>query len=251
MQPQQFARLGQTRSVFKREYALIAPDSHVPAPSVSWRVDGVPATAIVLIAPVMGARFSQILVTLAPGAATLQSAEGIERFIYVQGGEIGWQEQTLQSGSYLYLPPNQGAEFTVNQIARLIVFEKRFIAREGEARPETIVGHEAEIEDAPFLGDPDARLKLLLPDVPAFDMAVNIFTYQPGATLPFVETHIMEHGLLMLAGEGIYRLGDDWYPVAQGDVIWMASFCPQWFAATGKTPSRYLYYKDVNREVTG
>ena len=36
-------------------------------------------------------------------------------------------------------------------------------------------------------------------------------------------------------------------PVAAGDVIWMAPFCPQWFVAMGKTPASYLYYKDVNR----
>jgi (S)-ureidoglycine aminohydrolase len=78
-------------------------------------------------------------------------------------------------------------------------------------------------------------------------MAVNIFTYDPGATLPFVETHIMEHGLLMLSGCGIYRLDADRHRVAAGDVIWMASYCPQWFIAQGKTPSSYIYYKDVNR----
>ena len=44
------------------------------------------------------------------------------------------------------------------------------------------------------------------------------------------------------------RLGDAWYPVQQGDVIWMAPFCPQWFVAMGKAPARYLYYKDVNRD---
>ena len=27
-----------------------------------------------------------------------------------------------------------------------------------------------------------------------------------------VEIHVMEHGLLMLEGGGIYRLGDRWYP---------------------------------------
>jgi (S)-ureidoglycine aminohydrolase len=89
---------------------------------------------------------------------------------------------------------------------------------------------------------------VLLPDVPAFDLAMNIFTYQPGATLPFVETHIMEHGLLMLAGQGVYRLEDSWYPVAAGDAIWMAPYCPQWFVAMGKQPASYLYYKDVNRQ---
>ncbi len=84
-----------------------------------------------------------------------------------------------------------------------------------------------------------------------FDLAVNIFTYQPGATLPFVETHVMEHGLLMLRGKGIYRLDEARHPVIAGDVIWMASFCPQWFIATGKTHASYIYYKDVNRAPLG
>ena len=92
-------------------------------------------------------------------------------------------------------------------------------------------------------------MQALLPTGPAFDMAVNIFTYQPGATLPFVETHIMEHGLLMLKGQGIYRLDADWHPVQAGDVIWMAPYCPQWFVAMGPTLASYIYYKDVNRPV--
>ena len=51
-------------------------------------------------------------------------------------------------------------------------------------------------------------------------------TYQPGAALPMVEIHVMEHGLLMLEGGGIYRLGDRWYPVTAGDFIWMAPVLP-------------------------
>ena len=54
--------------------------------------------------------------------------------------------------------------------------------------------------------------------------------------------------LLMVEGQGVYRLADEWYPVQKGDVIWMASYCPQWFVAMGKGPARYLYYKDVNRD---
>jgi (S)-ureidoglycine aminohydrolase len=27
----------------------------------------------------------------------------------------------------------------------------------------------------------------------------------------------------------------------------MAPFCPQWFGALGKTPAKYLIYKDWNR----
>jgi (S)-ureidoglycine aminohydrolase len=52
----------------------------------------------------------------------------------------------------------------------------------------------------------------------------------------------------MVEGQGVYRLGDCWYPVQKGDAIWMASYCPQWFVAMGKSPARYLYYKDVNRD---
>jgi (S)-ureidoglycine aminohydrolase len=106
----------------------------------------------------------------------------------------------------------------------------------------------ADVPREPFMGDEDARLQVLLPTDAPFDLAVNVFTYQPGATLPQVEIHVMEHGLLMLQGAGVYRLGDAWYPVQAGDVIWMASYCPQWFVAMGKTPARYLYYKDVNRD---
>jgi len=131
---------------------------------------------------------------------------------------------------------------------KFLIFQKTYRTLAGVPRPQAIFGHEREVKGHPFLGNEDARLQVLLPDHPTFDLAVNIFTYQPGATLPFVETHIMEHGLLMLKGQGIYRLDTDYHPVQAGDVIWMAPYCPQWFVAMGKTPASYIYYKDVNRE---
>ena len=76
---------------------------------------------------------------------------------------------------------------------------------------------------------------------------VNTMTFQPGASLHMVEMHVMEHGLLILEGGGIYRLGDKWYPVTAGDFIWMAPYCPQWFGALGEKPAKYLIYKDWNR----
>ena len=57
------------------------------------------------------------------------------------------------------------------------------------------------------------------------------------------EVHYNQHGLLLLAGKGIYRLGDVWFPVQAGDVIWMAPYVPQWYAALGTTESRYIIYK--------
>ncbi|MEZ4639027.1 MAG: cupin domain-containing protein [Caldilineaceae bacterium] len=118
----------------------------------------------------------------------------------------------------------------------------------GVPAPGPLVGNENDVVAEAFMGDDAAMLKTLLPTVPAFDMAVNLFTFAPGAALPLVEVHVMEHGLLLLQGRGIYRLDDAWYPVQAGDVIWMAPYCPQWFTAVGKEPARYLYYKDVGRD---
>ena len=52
------------------------------------------------------------------------------------------------------------------------------------------------------------QVKQLLPTVPGLDYAVNTMSYEPGAALAMVEIHVMEHGLLMLEGGGIYRLGE-------------------------------------------
>ena len=65
------------------------------------------------------------------------------------------------------------------------------------------------------MDDPWLEVRALVPDDAAFDFRVNTMTYQPGASLPAVESHVMEHGLLMLEGGGIYRLGDAWYPVGR------------------------------------
>jgi (S)-ureidoglycine aminohydrolase len=118
-------------------------------------------------------------------------------------------------------------------------------------------GHATNVGDeggfAPNLKSSDEALEVrtLVPADTAFDFAVNTMTFQPGAALSMVEIHVMEHGLVMLAGGGIYRLGDSWYPVTEGDFIWMGPYCPQWFGALGKTPSRYLIYKDWRRHPFG
>ena len=115
-----------------------------------------------------------------------------------------------------------------------------------EPDPWFLIGREFEVASVSLNGDPDMQVRSLLPDSLAFDFACNTMTYAPGAALSQVEIHYMEHGLLMLEGGGIYRLGDSWYPTAGGDFIWMAPFCPQWFGAIGKQPAKYLIYKDVN-----
>ena len=234
--------LGHSRTTLCRTHALIAPDSHVPAALAGWeRTRGV-----VHISPAMGAGFVQYTATLEVGSATTGAPAGVERFVYVVEGEVDIDGARVGAGAYAYFPADHSHRIAGAGRASILVFEKMFEPANG-AKPRTVSGHESKIERVAFQGDADARLQVLLPDEPAYDMAVNIFTYAPGAMLPQVECHVMEHGLLMLDGMGVYRLNESWHPVQAGDVIWMSAFCPQWFIAGGKSPSRYIYYKNVNR----
>lgn len=239
---------GFTRSRMARNHTLITPESHVEAPLPAWTH----TNGIIVISPCMGARFTQYFALMEAGGTAGPPLPGVERFVYVESGSIQLQvhdsQARLETGGYAYIPVDTHHALTTENGSRLTVFERRYSPHATCAPPTPVMGHEQDVAAAPFMDDPDARLKTLLPTTPAFDMAVNLFTFTPGAALPLVEVHVMEHGLLMLQGQGIYRLDQDWYPVQVGDVIWMASYCPQWFAAVGKQPTRYLYYKDVGRD---
>ncbi len=241
---------GQTRSRVTQHYALITPDTHVPSPLLNWT----DSSCVLHISPEMGARFSQYTAKMETGGTSGPPASGVQRFIYVQSGTctvsmVDAETTTkLSAGGFAFFPAGTAHQIVCDESATLVVIEKPYVSLSGTSPPEMIIGDSADVQGEPFLGDEDARLQTLLPIEPEFDMAVNIFTYQPGATLPFVEIHTMEHGLLMLAGQGVYRLGEDYFPVGAGDIIWMASYCPQWFVAMGKTPATYIYYKDIHRD---
>ncbi len=236
--------LGTSRNVVKERYALFTPAGFVPSVLPGWTN----CTPFVLISQGLGANFVQTLIALDRNGRGEGATGESEIFAFVIEGKCAVNKRQLGAGGFAYLPPGSDYEFrSAAKNTRLLIFQKRYESLANTAAPEFLTGDEAQVEARPFLGDPHARLKTLLPDSLAFDMAVNIFTYDPGAALPFVETHIMEHGLLMLAGAGVYRLDADWNPVQTGDVIWMAPYCPQWFVALGTEPARYIYYKDVNR----
>jgi (S)-ureidoglycine aminohydrolase len=232
--------LGRTRSSYQRDHLLHTPDTFVRAPLPGMRN----ATAIVHAAPAMGAGFTQYTVELErDGSFQLGQAQS---FVYVLEGAVTFAETVLSPGQYAWLPPDQAVRIAAAERARVAVIEKPHSALNGIV-PSRITGDERLIPAKPMLGDEAVEVRMLLPDDPAFDCAVNTMTFQPGATLPMVEIHVMEHGLLMLEGGGIYRLGENWYPVQAGDFIWMAPYCPQWFGALGKAPAKYLIYKDWNR----
>jgi (S)-ureidoglycine aminohydrolase len=237
--------LGFTRSSYRLDHLLLTPDTFVRAPLPGMEK----ATAIVHAGPALGAGFIQYTAELEAGGS-LGSAPS-QRFIYVLEGELtvesAGKKSSLHAGHYVYLPPGSGAHLSSESPARTAVIEKQYQPQAGKNIPEMLIGKEESVEPRPLLGDPAIEVRCLIPDDGAFDFAVNTMTFQPGASLPMVEAHIMQHGLLMLDGGGIYRLGESWYPVTAGDFIWMAPYCPQWFGAIGKSPARYLIYKDWNR----
>lgn len=238
-------RLGQTRSSFKRDHLLQTPDTFVRTSLPC--LDG--AEAIVHIGPAAGARFAQFTVEFRPGGS-MRSA-GMQRFVYVLGGQlmlhIAGEQHALGPASFAYLPSTVEHRLDAAGDARVAVIERL----RAEDEPAFLVGREADCAPTALMGDEGIEVRTLLPDAMGLDFAVNTMTYQPGASLSMVEMHVMEHGLLMLEGGGIYRLGDDWYPVEAGDFIWMGPFCPQWFGALGKKPAKYLIYKDWNRHPMG
>ncbi len=237
--------LGKTRSAHHSDHLLQTPDTFVRAPLPGMRK----ATAIVHIGPAGGARFTQYTVEFDAGGTV--DPPTAQRFVYVLDGKLKAGARSLAAGEYAYFPPGSKEVFSAARPARATVIEKPYQPLAGASIPTLVTGKESAIAGQPFMGDDALHVRALLPADPAFDFAVNTMTFQPGATLPMVEIHVMEHGLLMLTGEGIYRLGEHWYPVSAGDFIWMGPYCPQWFGALGKTPAKYLLYKDWNRHPLG
>ncbi|HEY5893833.1 MAG TPA: (S)-ureidoglycine aminohydrolase [Chthoniobacterales bacterium] len=237
--------LGLTRTVVKSNYAIIARDGYIPSTIPGWT----DCTPYVNLSAGMGARLVQMIVDLNRGGRGVGETFGHEIFVYVITGSVTVNKIPLTKGGYSYIPPGTTYDIAAKGAkgARLLIFQKRYEPLANVEQPAFLTANEEAVPAVDYQGDPHARLKTLLPDSLSADIAVNIFTYDPGAALPFVETHIMEHGMLFLAGSGIYRLADDWYPVTEGDALWIAPYCPQWFVAMGTEPATYIYFKDVNR----
>ena len=133
--------------------------------------------------------------------------------------------------------------------ARFHWIRKAYESVDGLEAPPAFVTSDAEVEAVAMPGT-EGRWKTSRFADPAdvrHDMHVNIVTFEPGAVIPFAETHVMEHGLYVLQGKAVYRLNEDWVEVEEGDFMWLRAFCPQACYAGGPGTFRYLLYKDVNR----
>ena len=241
--------LGETRSSYQRTHLLQTRDTFVRTTLPGMKG----ASAVVHAAPQIGAGFTQYTAEFEVDGV-LGPTPG-QRFLYVLEGalkvEANGAVKPVAQGGYAYIPQAAIHTVTATTKSRAVVIEKKYVRSSGIAFGAAIFGDESEVVSTALMDNVDLQVQMLIPDSVEYDFAVNLMSYQPGAALSMVEIHVMEHGLLMLEGGGIYRLGDAWYPVTAGDFIWMAPYCPQWFGAIGKTPTKYIIYKDSNRHPLG
>jgi (S)-ureidoglycine aminohydrolase len=203
--------------------------------------------------------FSQYIMEVAPGGGSLRPEPdpGAEGVLFVMEGEVtvtvGGEAHRLQPGGYAYLPPSAGwtARNDGAAPARFHWIRKIYERVEGVDAPEPVFRNEQDIVPLSMPGTAGrwATTRFVDPDDVRHDMHVNIVTFEPGGTIPFAETHVMEHGLYVLEGKAVYRLNQDWVEVEAGDFMWLRAFCPQACYAGGPRKFRYLLYKDVNRHM--
>ena len=201
--------------------------------------------------------FAQYIVEVASGGGSdrPEPEAGAEAALFVMTGEIRLtlddQPHQLGPGGFAYIPPstpwrvhNAGAETATFHWIR-----KAYEAVSGIDKPEPVIINERDIEpvEMPYSNGTWEVTWFVDPEDLRHDMHINIVTFSPGGVLPFMETHVMEHGIYVLEGKGVYRLNDRWVEVEAGDFIWLRAYCPQACYAGGPAPFRYLLYKDVHR----
>lgn len=248
------------RAVFTEAYAVI-PRGVMSDIVVSYLPFWEQTRAWVLSRPLSGfaETFSQYIMEVAPGGGSdrPEPEADAEAVLFVLEGELtvvlDGRKNVMQPAGYAFLPPASG--WTVrNHGAEPVRFHwvrKAYDFVEGIDVPDAFFTNEAGIEPTPMPGTDGkwATTRFVDPADMRHDLAVTIVTLEPGAVIPFAETHVMEHGLYVLQGKAVYRLNQDWVEVEAGDYMWLRAFCPQACYAGGPGKFRYLLYKDVNRHM--
>jgi (S)-ureidoglycine aminohydrolase len=246
------------RAVFTEAYAVI-PKGVMRDIVTSWLPLWNQTRAWIIARPLSGfaETFSQYIMEVLPGGGSERPEPDpeAEAVIFVVEGEltlrVGDKEHRMPPGGYAFLPPslNWTASNDGTAPARFHWIRKAYEPVEGFPAPEFFVVNEQDIKPSPMAGTEGRWATTRFVDLSDMrhDMHVTIVTFEPGAVIPFAETHVMEHGLYVLEGKAVYRLNQDWVEVEAGDFMWLRAFCPQACYAGGPGRFRYLLYKDVNR----
>ena len=248
------------RAVFTESYAVL-PKGTMRDITASALPHWTKTRAWVIARPLSGfaETFSHYIMDVAPGGGSdkPETDPDAEAVLFVVAGRLSvtieTREHQLDPGGYAYLPA--GSTWTANNTgdapARFHWIRKAYAPVNGIPAPGAFVTSDQDTSPTPMEGTGGAwaTTRFVDPTDMAHDMHVTIVTLAPGAVIPFMETHVMEHGLYVLEGKGVYRLNKDWVEVEAGDYMWLRAFCPQACYAGGPGPFRYLLYKDVNRHM--
>lgn len=243
------------RSIIKQgRYALLTPQG-----LVNNVVPGFENCSMTILAsPKLGASFVDYTVTMHEGGKNSEGycgQEDVETLVYVLSGKVkaaaGEQEFVLEESGYLYCPP--GVKMYLENLeagdSRLFLYKQKYKPLDGR-KPYIVSGHTNQIEYRDYDDMANVHIKDLLPTDLDFDMNFHILSFDPGASHNIIETHVQEHGALLLSGEGMYNLDNEWIPVKKGDYIFMGPYCPQAGYAVGREPLTYIYSKDCNRDAS-
>ncbi|MCY3673939.1 MAG: bifunctional allantoicase/(S)-ureidoglycine aminohydrolase [Paracoccaceae bacterium] len=202
--------------------------------------------------------FTHYLMEVEPGGGSpnAEPDSECEAILFITEGEFalrlyGDELFNLESGNYVYLPPDE--EWSLrnvgNEVGNFHWIRKRYEFIDGVSPPDFFISHDREIIPEPMAHSNGTWFtqRFVDPDDVSHDMHVNIVSFEPGGSIPFLETHPMEHGIYILQGKGVYNLNNDWVEVEAGDYLALRAFCPQACYAGGPNQFRYLLYKDVNR----
>jgi (S)-ureidoglycine aminohydrolase len=231
-----------------RANTLITPGNHYVS-----RLPDLPGAHVVkLVTPRLApARFGQYLIRSGPAGTHATLEAPFEHFLFALAGVSrvtdGEQAFELVADGFAYLPPDAGFSVRMSSDAALLWCKRRYEPWPGIPAPVALGGHADAIEPAATVVPGLTRRELLPPLDPALDFNMSLMRFGPDVALHQIEIHDEEHGLYMVAGDGIYRLDADEHHVQAGDFIYMAPYCPQGFRAGG-AGAEYLLYKDVFRD---
>jgi (S)-ureidoglycine aminohydrolase len=243
--------IGHNRSLFARNYAILPPDGMFPSLLPGLK----DAQVYYQATPLMGARFAQGRLEVLPGGGTRGTRDdGLEHFLYVLAGTLtvtAGGTESLAPGGFAYIPAGTGFSFVNKgtETVSAVWIKRRYRLAPGFDRPDVRFGSRDATPRTTV--DDSGRWRQYLLGIAdmTMDFEMNVMGFAPGTHFHCVETHIFEHGLVMLKGQGLQLLDREWHELWTGDFVWMGSFVPQQFYCTGWEGAAYLLYKDVNRDV--
>lgn len=244
--------LGTRAEVHPGLWAVIPPDGLVN--NVIPYITGCKVS--IVASPKMGASFVQYVVEVSKEGKTTDrfgKAEYEESFLYVISGNIKVSidsiDYELKDGGYAFAPAGIGMMFeNMGDNAKLLLYKQRYIPLKGH-EAKTVIGNVNDMEYMIYDDMENVFIKDLLPTDLGFDMNMHILSFEPGASHSIVETHVQEHGMYILSGEGMYLLDKTWMGIKKDDFVWFGAYCPQCSYGVGREPFAYIYSKDCNRDV--